>query len=455
MATNKPVAKWAIPDDWTENDGSQAVVFCIPNSLKWKATITGMVTQLLKGRSWDGSTGNIKDTQELGREVFETMAFLCLEDLADIVTAINQLTSVIQSQGSSGGGCGCAPPGKDSTDIPPEADEGDPPPPGYVDLTQPQDDKCIQANIILDDLETILQSMIDAGVQQLTWATIGTMEAALVIVLANLTGGPVVWALTILTAIGALVWALLTFAFDLQRILDITVDKREELICAVYNAPDNTTAWDAMQTIYSDEGAEAGDLLFLEALQMTHILFTLFFLPDDAEGQAMQEAIDNYPTVDCSACGEVWMETVGVTDTQRAKWDAVVQAGCIVVGDHWQQTGPHNIYNGVLTPFIAPWPDDTPTGPNVELTFQCTFRMKTVTPGIVRMQIIQGVVKYEYTFVCKDGCENNYQLYVLEPNQFYDTRWGEPGVDPIYCSIAGQNSGTEIKDVFFTLIDNP
>lgn len=455
MAVKHPVSKWAIPDDWEENDGSQAVVFCIPNSLQWKATITGMVTQLLRGRSWDGKTGNIKDTQEIGREVFETMAFLCLEDLGNIVTAINQLTATIQGQGSSGGGCGCSPAGKDTTDIPPTGTQGDPPPTGYVDFTTPADDKCIQAHILLDDMETFLQGLITANVQNITWATIGTMEAALVIVLANLTGGPVVWALTILTAIGAIVWALLTFEFNLQRILDITTDKRADLICAIYGAASNDDAWNAMQVIYTAEGAEAGDLLFLEAAQITHWLFTAFFLPDDAEGQAMQEAIDTYGPATCDCPGNVWIYTIGTADQPSAIYPAAVSPLVVDYGTYWEHEGPNNAWLGLAT--LAEDPDPpVPIGNPTTLTWR--IRYDYMQPagrgGWTGVHIVQSSLnKYVNTWVCASGCYGVWQSVDIEASANFNTLY--PGADPIEFYIRGEKDHWRLRNVLIELIENP
>ncbi len=455
MPTPRRRLHWAIPDDWEENDGSQAVVFCIPNSLQWKATITGLVTQLLQGRSWDGSTGNIKQTQEIGREVFESMAFLCLEDLGNIVTAINQLTAVIEGQGASGGGCGCAPAGKDSSDIPPLGEEGEPPPTGYVDFTTPGDDKCIQTHILLDDIETFLQSCIDAGVQQITWATIGTMEAALVIVLANLTGGPVVWALTILTAIGALVWALLTFEFDLQRILDITLDKRDDLICAAYTAPDNTEAWNAMQAIYTTEGAQAGDLLFLEAAQITHMLFTLFFLPDDAQGEAMQQAIDDYGPATCDCPGNIWIYTIGTVDQPDRIYDAVVDGNMVDYTTYWEHEGPNNVWSGLATPAMNP---DPPVIWGNPTTLTWRIRYDYLQPinrgGWTGITIAQSSInKYQNTWVCASGCYGVWQSVDVEASGNFNTEY--PGADPIYFYIQGEKDHWRLRNVLIELIENP
>lgn len=72
--------QFQIPDDWNqEEDGYVSVLFCIPNSRKWRGLIVGLIDSLAFGWSWDKQTGNIKDTQAIGREIFESMLMGCLE----------------------------------------------------------------------------------------------------------------------------------------------------------------------------------------------------------------------------------------------------------------------------------------------------------------------------------------------------------------------------------------
>lgn len=81
--------RWAIPDDWTEeNDGYTSVVFCIPNSRKWRGLITAHIDDLTWGRNWDEKTGSILGVQDISREVFASMTICDLQtELARIATA--------------------------------------------------------------------------------------------------------------------------------------------------------------------------------------------------------------------------------------------------------------------------------------------------------------------------------------------------------------------------------
>lgn len=95
--------KWAIPDDWNqEQDGYISVLFCVPNSQKWRGLVTGLIHSLSYGRLWNGQTGNIKDTQAIGLEIFESMQMGCIEELninmdriATALENIDQKTSLL------------------------------------------------------------------------------------------------------------------------------------------------------------------------------------------------------------------------------------------------------------------------------------------------------------------------------------------------------------------------
>lgn len=64
-----------IPNDWVEEtDGYTLWMLCSPNSTQWRALVRGQIYELTRGRNWDINTGNIKDTQEIAWEVFNSMA---------------------------------------------------------------------------------------------------------------------------------------------------------------------------------------------------------------------------------------------------------------------------------------------------------------------------------------------------------------------------------------------
>ncbi len=349
MPTPKRPGQWAIPNDWTEGDGYAAVLFCFPASLMWKTTVTGMVSQLLLGRSWDSKTGSIIDVQQVGREVFETMSIICIEDLANIATAINNLTLAIETQGPNISGCGCGYPGKDSIVAPPPAQGGGPAPPGYTNLPPIDQIKCNAANVILDDIEEILQLFLDGGIETLTWGTILTWESMIWIVLAEAAAGPIAWGLTIMAGISSLVTILLARSWDLQRILDAIQANREALQCIIYSANGSTEAWDDLQTALVGYGLQPGDILFIEGLQWVHALSVAWYVADDAYGQALQAYIEGYEGADCSNCvAPVSIKfMLGINNQPRGTGDLTPGTGPRVLSSAVDSNGFHYLSFGV------------------------------------------------------------------------------------------------------------
>lgn len=59
-----------IPDDWSEDSW-----FCIkvqwPNSPRWISVLTGLLSQPMRGRFWNGQTGTVTEAQEVGQEIWD------------------------------------------------------------------------------------------------------------------------------------------------------------------------------------------------------------------------------------------------------------------------------------------------------------------------------------------------------------------------------------------------
>ena len=90
--TGRVFKQYAIPQDWTEEDGYLTVLFCIPNSPAWRQIASGLVSSLTYGRIWDERTGNIRDTQEIAEEILSSMAMCDLQtQLERIATALESL----------------------------------------------------------------------------------------------------------------------------------------------------------------------------------------------------------------------------------------------------------------------------------------------------------------------------------------------------------------------------
>jgi len=63
-------AQMPIPNDW---DGESQFCVCIawPDSAQWYGVLQGVLTSMTRGRFWDGETGNIKDAQQIGWDIWE------------------------------------------------------------------------------------------------------------------------------------------------------------------------------------------------------------------------------------------------------------------------------------------------------------------------------------------------------------------------------------------------
>lgn len=85
--------QFPIPDDW---DGETFECFMIewPFSVQWVGMLRGLITSPVRGRYWDGSTGNIKDAQAIGLEIQERNPVTTCEE---IVAALEGIQVAIEN----------------------------------------------------------------------------------------------------------------------------------------------------------------------------------------------------------------------------------------------------------------------------------------------------------------------------------------------------------------------
>lgn len=79
--------QYPIPTDW---DGVTwaCLITEWPDSIEWFAILRGMMTTAQRGRFWDGSTGNIIDTQAIGLEIAERNPVSTCDDIVAQLTAL-------------------------------------------------------------------------------------------------------------------------------------------------------------------------------------------------------------------------------------------------------------------------------------------------------------------------------------------------------------------------------
>jgi len=59
-----------IPSDW-DGVSWRCVEIRFPDSEAWRQILLGLITQPTRGRFWERSSGNIKDAQLIGLDIFD------------------------------------------------------------------------------------------------------------------------------------------------------------------------------------------------------------------------------------------------------------------------------------------------------------------------------------------------------------------------------------------------
>lgn len=225
--------KWTIPSDWNEEaDGFQLVALCIPNSRQWRGIFVGQISDIAYGRNWNRKSGVIVDAQAIAREIFETMAMTCLEDvvaalqciceqntiIAQKTTEIAQAIDALLSDGTVSVG-----PGEQFPD------QG-----AYFDA------KCNVSNAIFDTLRDMFQWLQDNSTDLLAGILGGVISG---LVLGLDTSGPIGWAVSkIDSAITAVASFVVNSNVGFQDVVDALDDTQTECVRALFNANDSLTA---------------------------------------------------------------------------------------------------------------------------------------------------------------------------------------------------------------------
>lgn len=196
-----------------------------------------------------------------------------------------------------GTGGGTEPPSQPGT-------EGGTPPPGWEPPPTPvYDRKCRIANAIHDNYVEWITLMEAYHVD--------TYTSALLIPLITLLGalaGEITTPVPIVDGvIGAVVGflsgvaiAIVEGGFDLSNLIPIMNNKKEDLVCALYNSTDVESGRTAYIQVLLDNGADITDVGLLGAAMVVDALNHLYFMKD----QRVEAALDGYTgTVDCGVCG--------------------------------------------------------------------------------------------------------------------------------------------------------
>lgn len=261
--------KLPIPSDWDEaTDGYQLVALCIPNSRQWRAILVGQISDLAYGRKWNRNTGTITDVQLLAREIFETMAITCLDDIAVAIECICNGTTILAEKS---GQEGQAAEGTLSDGIV-ETGEGE----QFPDQESYFDAKCNAANGIFDTVLGMIVWLRDNDVDMLAGLFGGVTSGLLV---AAALAGPVGWAWALVSSlVVSLAGFIIAYALNFSDVKDALDDTHEACVMSLYNATDSITAEDNFV-----DAVEAGtptitsvESSFLRILLSAEILNQLF-----------------------------------------------------------------------------------------------------------------------------------------------------------------------------------
>jgi len=248
-----------------------------------------------------------------------------LDAINGLVTSINGLaltvTNMIAVNCSQSSTCGTSPPQ-------PAATEGEPPPEGYSEYAVSE--KCKAANLVVDDLLTLLGQLEANSVEEVAALGVGALTALWALVVALLPTGPLALAIGVVGTIGSIIAYFLVQTVNLEDFIALIQSLRTELVCALFNSPDNTTANTDFRDVLSGGGATASALGLLDAINFVNGLTLLFFSKDDISA-AWQARLDGYTAItDCEDCPapcpnfdgtyyypcevKAWCETGGATE---------------------------------------------------------------------------------------------------------------------------------------------
>jgi len=219
----------------------------------------------------------------------------------DIVPILNQIALALSAKSAT---CDCVPNGPQPPQ--PPTIEGDPPPPGFTEYDPGEvDRKCKIANMVVDDLLEMITLLIVNDVQEAALLGLSVMSSLLTLVVALLGAGPIGWGLAGLGTLATIIGFYLVNTVDLEEFKTLIETNRTELVCALFNATNNTSAFTTFRAVLATAGASGAQLGFIDVLNMINGLTALFFKPDDPTGQAIEDRLDGFVSItDCDECTE-------------------------------------------------------------------------------------------------------------------------------------------------------
>ena len=304
-----------VPNDWDkDDDGYVLLTACVPNSLLWIAAAKGSIYALLRGRTYDSATGNVKHAQAIGWDIFESVNMICLDDITRIAASLERMEqlvgqSVLDPQVGVNDmtnyitqNCGCC--GQPSPPTSGGITGGTPSPTtpaivsglpaGFTDEGEFLAYKCKVAHKIVDDMIADVQFIHQwADWTRTTVNTLSTVALAAGL-LTPVVGDEV---LILLFTIAAQI--ITTRAVWIDEALAALTNHRDSLICALYSTSDVQGADAAITTALQNAVAAETTLAYYIIYPILSYLVTVDSLN---RLYVLDATINALPTQDCSNC---------------------------------------------------------------------------------------------------------------------------------------------------------
>lgn len=290
---SKKTRGFIIPDDW---DGTSYTLqmACVPDSPQWISVFKGCVYLLTRGYSWDDQSGSVIAAQDIGKEVYNSMAF-CDQLLAAVLEISNTLKM---------NSCGCViGQGADSSDG--EQGGSIPDPIGDIVYEEPStapNRDCKAANSVHETLTDLVGQLDAYNVDDMSVLGLALVVSIVAAALASVATTPVGGLIAAVAgAVAVFAARLIGVTVDLGSMHAIMLSYGEDLVCELYEATTATGARDAYLLFLETNGMSSIEADLLGLVMTNGLLNILFF--DTPETAAFWPTYT--PTYDCSTCPSV------------------------------------------------------------------------------------------------------------------------------------------------------
>lgn len=181
------------------------------------------------------------------------------------------------------------------------------PPMGWIETAETPgsmayfDRKCGYANLVADNLYYICDTFNDYNVNGISALGVGIVTGLIVGVLTAPAAGPFAAIIGVVGGIAAIVATFMAGGIDYLKLRNTAQAGRSDIVCAAYDAVDAATARSDIIQVFTDDGANSVEQLFIgQLLDFSGYLNMLFF---DRENNDVPNEPDPPYTTDCDGCG--------------------------------------------------------------------------------------------------------------------------------------------------------